>query len=195
MSFTEFETDTEKLFLKSVNVLLQTIGEPPLESEDDISNILEATIAAEVLVETKKEILTEGWDINTDEDVLLSPSSSNSIELPFNILSAFSEDGDLIPRGSKLYSKSRQSTVFTEPIEITMVVDIAFNELPHSLRNYITIAAARRFQARQVMDTSIYAYTSEEEEKAMMVARRSEGRNGQYNMLTSGNYARDLRLV
>lgn len=186
MAFTEFETDTQKLFLDAVNVLLQTINEPPLENEEDINEVLEAQIAARVLVETKREILADNWDFNRDKSYTLSPDTSGVINIPFNILDLSSANADLIVRGWQLYSKSAQSVIFEEAQTVDIVWDIAFNDLTHPIRNYVTVSAARKFQARQIMDTNTYAFTEKDELKARMIARRSDSRTTKDNIDTSG---------
>lgn len=186
MSFNEFETDSQKLFLDAVNVLLQVINEPPLENEEDISEVLEARIAAGVLVEVKKEILGDNWDFNRDEGYELSPDVNGFISIPANVLDLSSTDGDLIIREWKLYSKSAQSIEFDDVQTVDITWDIAFNNLTHPIRNYVTVAAARKFQARQIMDSPTYAYTKEDELKARMIARRSDARTTRDNMYDSG---------
>lgn len=178
----EFETDTAKLLIHSVNVLLQLIGEAPIETEEDISNVLEAQIAYDVLIETKKEILADEWDVNYDENYSFPVDSNGYIPIPYNVLEINSTDGDLIIRNWMLYSKSNQSTRFDESQTVNVVWDVLFNSLSHAIRNYITVSAGRKFQARQIMDTSVYAYTVDDEEKAMYIAKRSDGRTIKPNM-------------
>jgi len=182
MSFNEFETDTQKLFLDAVNVLLQSIGEAPLEDEADINEVFEARIAASVIVEVKKEILSDNWDFNRDKSYELSPDTNGVIAIPANILDLSSADADLIVRGWKLYSKSNQTVEFDEPQTVDIVWDMAFNNLTHPIRNYITIASARVFAARQVGDQVTLAYTREDETKARMIARRSDSRTTKDNI-------------
>ena len=185
MAFNEFETDTSKLFLDAVNVLLQVINERPIENEEDLDAIEEARFATSVLIETKKEVLSNGWDFNTDVDYSLPADDSGYITVPFNMLDLYSSDGDLISRDWRLYSKSNQSPVFDEAQKVTIIWDVAFNSLTHPIRNFITIKACRKFQARQIMDTQIYAYTQEDEGLAEIIAKRSDGRTSQDNTCDS----------
>ena len=197
MAFNEFETDTSKLLLQAVGVLLQTIGEEPVVTEDDLVNVREAQLAVSVLIETKKEVLADEWDINYDEGYTLMPSTTNKITIPYNVLEVNSQDGDLVARNWLLYSKSEQSDIFTEAQTVNVVWDVLFNSIPHALRNYITTRAARKFQARNVMDTSVYAFTKDDEEEAFIIAKRSNGRTIKANMYNSGygqNYLVDGSL-
>ena len=185
MAYNEFESDTSKLLLQAVNVLLNTIGEDSIETEEDFIKVREAKLAVDTLIETKKEVLADEWDVNYDADYTLPVSTTGKITIPYNVLEVNSTDGDLIARNWVLYSKSDQSTVFTEAQTVNVVWDVLFNSIPHALRNYITIRASRKFQARQIMDTSVYAYTKEDEDEAFLIAKRSNGRTIKANMFTS----------
>lgn len=185
MAFNEFEQDTSKFFLHAVNVLLQVINERPIENPEDLDNIEEARFASNVLLETKREVLADGWDINIDKDYVLPLDTAGYINIPYNVLDLSSTDGDLVMRDWKLYSKKNQTQRFNDAQKVDVVWDLEFNSLPQPLRNYITVKAARKFQARQVMDKSVYSYTQQDEELARVTARRSDGRTTRSNTYTS----------
>ena len=187
----EQQLDSSKFFLYSVNVLLQCIGELPITDDVELAEIQEAQLASSVLIETKKEVLAEGWDFNTDDEYSFAQNSEGYISVPSNVLDIYSADGDIIMRDWRLYSKSNQSARFTEPQTMNVIWDMDFNSLTHPIRNYITIKAAVKFQARQVMDISMYQYTKQDEESAYLIARRSEGKTGRYNML-SANFGSEV---
>ena len=48
--------DSSKFFLYAVNVMLQLINELPISDDVELAEILEAQLAASVLIETKKEV-------------------------------------------------------------------------------------------------------------------------------------------
>ena len=180
------QNDTSKLLLYSVNVMLQAIGERPVKDDTELANILEAQIAASVLIETKKEVLAEGWDFNLDENYTFVQDSEGYITVPYNVLDITDVSGDIVNRDFRLYSKSGQTAKFSEPQTVNVIWDLDFNSLNQPIRNFITIRAARKFLGRQVMDTSVYGFLERDEQEAFIAARRSEGFTGQYNMLTSG---------
>lgn len=186
----EAEYDSSKFFLSAVNVMLQMINELPVTDDTELAEILEAQLASSVLIETKKEVLAEGWDCNSDKDYEFPQDANGFIPIPANVLDISSTDGDIIMRNWKLYSKSDHTAVFDEPQTMDVIWDLDFNTLSHPIRNFITIRAARRFQARTVMDTNVYGYTQQDEEDAHGIARRSEGFTGRYNMLTD-TYGQD----
>ena len=177
--------DSSKFFLASVNIMLQMINELPVADDVELAELLEAQVASSVLIETKKEILAEGWDFNSDAAYSFPQDAEGFIAIPANVLDISSSDGNLIMRNWNLYDKSNQTAIFEEPQSVDVIWDLDFNTLSHPIRNFITIRAARKFQARTVMDTNVYGYSQADEEDAHIIARRSEGFTGKYNMLTS----------
>ena len=182
--------DSSKFFLASVNVMLQMINELPVSNDVELAEILEAQVASSVLIETKKEVLSDGWDFNQDKDYEFPQDSNGFIAVPANVLDISSTDGNIIMRNWNLYSKKDQTAIFDKPQKMDVIWDLDFNTLSHPIRHYITIRAALKFQARTIMDTNVYGYSQKDEENAYIVARRSEGFTGRYNMLTDA-YGQD----
>ena len=185
MALIDQQLDSTKFLLYAVNIMLQTINERPLEEVEDIVEVFEATTAQSVLIEVKKTVMSEGWDFNKDDDYSFPTDQSGFIIVPTNVLDISSTDNDIIMRDWRLYSKTTQSAIFDGPQKMNVIWDFDFNSLAHPLRYYITVRAARVFQARQVMDTSMYGFTESDEEDAFKIAKSSDGKTGGYNMLTS----------
>lgn len=189
MSYIVDEHDSSKLLLASINILLQTINELPIENTDDLANSTTAQLAEMTINEIKKEVLSEGWHFNTDKNYPFPPDTSGTITIPYNVLDIVASGGkNYIMRDWKLYDKDTFSFIFDEAVECDVVWDMDFNSLTHPIRRYITIKASRVFQARTIGDQAAYTYTTVDEEDALQVARRSEGRTGRYNMLESEEY-------
>jgi hypothetical protein len=177
--------DTEHLLLDSVNILLSTINQLPIETEADFDVIMEARIARDTLIEVKRAVLSEGWDFNRDNNYRLARDPQGMIPLSSNVLDVSGLGGSLIMRDWKLYSKTNQSFIFEDDQIVDIIWDMPFNSLSHALRHYITIRAARVFAARTIGDQAMVTYTIQDEEDAYIAARRSEGRTGRYNMFNS----------
>jgi len=186
--------NTEQLLLDSVNILLETINELPLEEAEDFAQVVEARQAKGVLLETKRSVLSEGWDFNKDTDWKFPLDVNGMIPVPTNVLDITANRADVIMRNWRLYSKSDQSHIFEEEVPATVVWDMDFNALTHPIRHYITIRAARIFASRVIGDKNAIALNEMDEEDARLAARRSESRTGQYNMLTSGQYGTNNRV-
>ncbi len=185
MAVLDQQYDSTKFFIYAVNILLQLINELPVNNDVELADILEAQLASSVLIETKKEVLSDGWDFNTDNDYEFPIDNQGYIPIPTNVLDISDRNGRYIMRDWRLYDKQNKTAIFTTPQKLKVIWDLDFNSLTHPLRNLITIRAARKFQARTIMDTSMYKYSQQDEEEAYLIARRSDGFTGNYNMLTS----------
>lgn len=189
MAYIVDEHDSSKLLLASINILLQTINELPIDSTDDLANSTTAQLAEMTINEVKKEVLSQGWHFNTDKNYPFPPDTMGAISIPYNVLDIVASGGkNYIMRDWKLYNKDTFSFIFDEAVECDVVWDMDFNTITHPIRRYITIKAARIFQARTIGDQAAYAYTSQDESDALTDARHSEGRTGRYNMLESEEY-------
>jgi hypothetical protein len=180
--------NTEHLLLDAVNILLETINEQPIEDEADFDVIIEARTARSKLYEVKRAVLSEEWDFNRDTNYVFPTDNEGMIAVPSNVLDISGNNGDVIMRNWRLYSKSRQSHIFDEAVTCDVVWDMPFNSLSHPIRHYITIRAARIFSARLIGDSAAIQFNEIDEEDARLACRRSESRTGKYNMLTSGSY-------
>lgn len=179
------EFDSSKLLLTSINILLQTINELPIESTDDLINSTTAQLAEMTIMEVKKEVLSQGWHFNTDKRYPFPPDVNGYISIPANVLDIVSTVNNVIMRDWKLYDKNKYSFIFEDAVPCDVVWNMDFNSLTHPIRHYITIKAARVFQARTIGDQVAYAYTTKDEEDAYLSAKFSESRTGKYNMLSS----------
>lgn len=189
----ENQYDSQHFLVKSINILLETIGELPISTLDDVANILEAQVAESVIIESKMTVLGYGWDVNTDTNYEFIPDLTGAIVVPPHALDIRSGE-NIVLRDWKLYDKSRHSRVFDAPVSCTVIWNLDFDTLPHPLRYYITTKAARIFQARVISDNSIYGFTQEDEQNALIAAKKSDGFTGQYNMLT-GDYANNFSVA
>ncbi len=187
MAYILDEYDSSKLLLTAINTLLQTINELPIENTDDLAFSETGKLAEMTLIETKKEVLSQGWNFNTDKDYPFPPDTNGIIAVPPNVLDIVASNDSIIMREWKLYDRVNFTFNFDESIKCTVVWDIDFNGITHPLRHYITIKAARIFQGRTIGDQVAYAYTQKDEEDAYLTAKYSESRTGKFNMLTS-NY-------
>ena len=175
--------DTQKLLLKSVNILLRSIGELGISDEEDFNALVEANEAKETIQEVLDAVLSEGWDFNSSDGAKLVPQPDGIIPIPYNVLEVSSIDGDLIMKDWRLYSKSANSIVFESTQTVDIIWNVPFDSLTHALRHYITIRAALVFGARLIGDSAAFKYTSVDEDKAFYSAKHSDSRTGKYNML------------
>ena len=185
MAYILDEYDSSKLLLTAINILLQTINELPIESTEDLANSTTGQLAEMTINEVKKEVLSQGWHFNSDKGYPFPPDSNGIIAIPSNVLDIAAVSENIIMREWKLYDKENYTFEFDDAVECDVVWNMDFNSLTHPIRHYVTIKAARIFQARTIGDQAVYAYTTKDEEDAYLSAKFSESRTGKYNMLTS----------
>lgn len=186
MAYIQDEYDSSKLLLTAINTLLQNINELPIENDTDLANSTTGQLAEMTIIEVKKEVLAQGWDFNTDISYPFPPDTNGIIGIPYNVLDVVASAGKkYIMRDWKLYDKENFTFIFTEAVPCDVVWDMDFNSLTHPVRQYITIRAARVFQARTIGDQLGYTYSVKDEEDAFINAKLSESRTGRYNMLSS----------
>ena len=175
----------EDYMLDSINILLETINEPPIVDPEDVDHIAEAQQAKRKILEAKRFILSKGWDFNSDTNWKFPLDVQGMIPIPTNVLDLTANRSDVIIRNQKLYSKKDQSHIFEEEVPAKVVWDMDFNTVTHPIRHYITLVAANLFVKRSIADKISIAYTEDDIQEAEINARRSEGRTGQYNMFKS----------
>lgn len=188
------EYDSQHFLVESINILLETIGELPIETLEDIDSILEAQQAEKALIEAKKFVLSKGWDVNTDTDFEFQPDTEGYINIPPHVLDINVSGSNIIMRDWKLYDKDNKTRIFDEPVACEVVWNLEFDTLPHPLRYYITVMASRRFQARYISDENLYKFTREDESMALIQAKKSNGFTAEYNIF-NGIHASNFNIL
>jgi hypothetical protein len=163
--------------------MLGTIGEQPVNSLD-ISTISEVSIASDMLYEVSREVQTRGWSFNEEDEYPLA-LSGGEIPLPINCLKVVvsGESDWLIRRGNRLYNRTKHTYVFTAGVDCTIVFFLPFTDLPQSMRNYITLRTARKFQVRILGSNTIEKFTEVDENQAWLTLCAEEVDQAGYSMV------------
>ncbi len=174
--------------IEAVNVMLAAIGEAPVSSLDDPS-LVDAALAQSLVKETSVDIQTRGLHCNTEINFPLIPTVDGEINVPINCVridtTDVSRDVDVTQRGNRLYDRIEKSyTSFSEKLYVDMVLLLEFDELPQHVKRYITVKAARRFQARFLGSDTLAAFTNLDEQEALIEFERAEAINEDSNILT-----------
>lgn len=166
--------------LQAVNTLLAVIGESPVNSIDE--GHASAVMAQNTLEEVRSAVGVQGWDWNTEKRTL-TPNAAGNLVAPSGVLRAtFNRDATtdrFTLRGGKVYNLTLGTAVFTSPMDLEVIVDLAWDDLPEEARRYITIRSSRLFGDRVVGDPAMHGYTQEEEYQALSALWKGE---------TSGTY-------
>ena len=173
--------------LEAVNAMLTNIGGTPINSllddkDEDVS------VAVQVLNEVSREIQSQGWHFNKFFDYPLTPDQNNEIVLPGNALSVDLNPAkypakDVIERARKLFDKAKNSSIFTETLEVEIVFFYAFEELPETARRYITLRASRIFENRTTKSAEGDSFASRDELAAKARFERDQALNKDTNIV------------
>lgn len=170
--------------LEAVNIMLSTIGESPVNSLS--SGLVDAELAETILNTTSRTVQAEGWHFNREYDLGLTPNLSGEIKLPHNILRADAAyepySKDLVQRGDRMYDKKEHTFKINDTVKLDIIVELEYEDLPEVAKRYITIKAARLFQARVVGSETLHGFTQEEETQAFYSLREFENNTEDFNI-------------
>lgn len=155
--------------LDAINILLAAIGTSPVNNIDTVNT--DAVMAKNYIHNALKEIQTEKWYFNTEDNYQLLPDINNEIHLADNIINIdsigrFGENTNLIPRGKKLYDRLNHTYKIPQPITANIILCLEFDELPETAIQYIIAKAARKYQEELLGDPSLRTWTKEDEATA-----------------------------
>lgn len=155
--------------LEAINILLAAIGTAPVNNIDTANT--DAVMAKNYIHNALKEIQTEKWYFNTEDNYQLIPDINNEIHLADNIINIdsigrFGENTNLIPRGKKLYDRLNHTYKIPNPVTANIILCLEFDELPETAIQYIIAKAARKYQEELLGDPSLRTWTKEDEATA-----------------------------
>ena len=158
--------------LEAVNLMLESTGEPPVNSIEDTEGT-EAALAVRILTESSRRIQQEGCSFNTATLRLLR-NQEGEVLLPENTLKVTPMLPRYVERGRKLFDRESGSFLIGEPVYADVVLFLGFEDLPEAARYYIAVTAARRFASRVLGSTELVSLTERDEAEARLAFRESE---------------------
>lgn len=170
--------------LEAVNRMLSSIGQAPINTIPT-SGIGDAAKASQQLEATAREVQAIGWSWNTDYNYSLTPDAADkAIMLPNGALDAdaTTKTTNIVVRphpvrgGLALYDVDNQTFAFDAPVAVDLIWGYPFNDLPIPAREYITVAAARRFQAQLINSPVLDKFNETDEMRAFLLLQRHERR-------------------
>jgi len=129
--------------IDAINRMLRYIGELPVPSGvtiDSLNEGHEAIMARTILYETLREEQEEKWWFN-NFTINYIPSIDGYITLPQNVI-AF-ESTEYMKEGGNLYNITAMSAIFTNPVELSVRLEITFDNIPDIFRTYIVLIASK----------------------------------------------------
>jgi hypothetical protein len=180
--------------LEAINSMLSAIGESPVSTVED-TGVVDAVMAKQTLDSVSRQVQSRGWHFNTEPGVELIPTfPAKELLVPSTTLKVDPEDTthNLVQRGRKLYDLKNRTYKFDNPVTVTMIVLLPFDELIEQARAYIATRASRLFQENvvgsELLDT--FYYRNEVQVKAGL--EDVEAENADYNVFNNPSIARVL---
>lgn len=135
--------------LEAVNMMLNYIGDPPVNSLDDIEET-EAAVAYRLLNQTSREVQSHGHPWNTFFMELV-PDESGTMTVPADALKAVCSDLRYMAMGGKVYDRQENTFTLTKlKLKFEIVRYLDWESLPEAARNFILLSASRLFMENAV---------------------------------------------
>ena len=184
---------TKTTKLQAINTMLSVVGEPPVNSLS--AQRADSLIAQNILDEVTREVLSYGWQFNTENDVLMTPETSTGyIYIGDSIVRVDMDpmylNYDIVIRGNRLFNRKTNTYVFSEGIEVIQIILMDFDDLPEVARPYISIRAARIYQDRVVGSERLHGFNAQDEIAALVKMSEYENEVGDYTIFDSPDVAR-----
>lgn len=174
--------------LDAVNEIIGTLGESPINSLENMSNI-DAINALRILRTISRQEQARGWSFNIIPSLTLTPEYRTN-KIPWNdaYLSLKGlNDEKLVRSGAYIKNLANNQLDFTAPITAEAVLLIPFEQLPEPMRTYIIAKACFTFQARYFGDDSLGNVTQLQIQEAWQHLMEYELENNDYSILDNEN--------
>lgn len=179
--------------LDAINFIIGCIGLAPVESEDEYNlDVAQASQALDNISRTIQTNKGRGWWFNTERNWMLTPDpETKEVLVPNNTLSVYYIDNynrqrRMGTRGRSLYDTNGHRfdmSHFTDSngyINLTLITQLEFEDLPFTCKDAIATAAGVRFARSNEMDINRIKILQEEAQTAYF-ALESEQTSQQKN--------------
>jgi len=150
-AFTYTDMGAQLTKIEAVNQCLSASGQMPV-NQIDTNTTPEARLIVNILDTVQREVLAEGWDWNTEYEVVLEASQvSGKVAVPPRYLrfNPIDKPWQLV-RGGFVWDRKDQTYEIDESVRGTVVLYFDWDELPHEARNYVTKRTARRYYEQHI---------------------------------------------
>lgn len=156
-------------YLEAINILLAAIGSSPVNSTETPQNA-DAIMAKNFINQALREIQSENWYFNTEDNCTLTPSLDGEIYLKNIIkidnIGCWGQSTDLILRGSRLYDRKNHTYKIQNPVTANITYSLDYDEIPETAAQYVIARAARQYQETMLGDPHLRTWTREDEATA-----------------------------
>ena len=203
MSVISYGVSTE---LDAVNSILMSVGESPVNTITNVQSP-EVVMAQTTLRQVCREIQSEGWSYNTENEYPIDTDTNNQVVVPNNILQMdlnifqHGKDYDVVRRSdngvAKVYDKKGHTFTFTNVSKLffDVIWMIDFEDLPQPFKDYITARACRIASNRMVNNPQSAKLLEADEAYARALALEYETKQGDYNIFNDFQYQQDANTT
>ena len=173
--------------LGTVNYLLSITGSPEVDSlQADYPEIVAATSR---INECQSRLLAEGWWFNTEESVTLYPeieegSTTGKIQVTGGIKAKHRSRTYRI-QSDTLYDVSAGTDQFSQAVCVDLVVNLPWDSLPYSVRDYIRFKAAYDMIIHDLEDYTKAEFVMRDVQNAMIQLKKEDIQLRPRNALTT----------
>tara|TARA_R100001460_G_scaffold107159_2_gene155444 strand:+ start:620 stop:1234 length:615 start_codon:yes stop_codon:yes gene_type:complete len=185
-------SNTRTTKLESINTMLSTIGESPVNS---LTGTLptDATMAINILDEINREVQSQGWKFNSSYKATLSRDTNNKIpigndvmHIEFNHLRESRSSYDPVLRGAFLYNLVTESFIWDKNFDnVKVIFLLPFEDIIEQARRFITIRASRIFHDRTLGANALHRFSKEDELRALSFLKQAEAATADHNIFNS----------
>lgn len=141
--------------LDAINQILSAIGSDPVTTLEDSTDI-DVINARRLLKDVSRQIQRQGWDFNKTTRTYTPDENTHRIPWDDTIITLQSNDNNVyVKRGKYLFDVTNDTYTFMEPLEVTVIYGVDFDDLPDCFKNYVTAKTAIDFQTRYFGDTAV----------------------------------------
>lgn len=170
---------------EAINEILLSINELPLDTEDLIEDIQTAVVCEKELEIARRKVLARGWVFNTTT-MNFTPNVSGYIPIATTFLSVdVGDNTNYVVRDHKLFDKDALTYLFSEPVALTVIEDISFDDIPFLVADYIIQTASLQAYIKIVGASDDIRVRQEAAIMARLEALREDARNYSGNLLNS----------
>lgn len=171
--------------LEAVNTMLRYVDEQPVNAIPT-SGVTPASIAAQELHETSREVQSEGLEFNT-EIIELVPDTNENIVIPKTYLriDPIQRNRQYVQRGLLLYDKTENRFEIKSKVKCEIVIFFAFDDVPEVVRRFITVRAGRKFIQNLTGEVNLKGMADEDEQAARENLVDQQINVGDHNFLQS----------
>lgn len=180
--------------LDVVNEMLSTLGELPLNDLDEAHPLVPS--CRRTLRISASVLQTESWWFNI-ETLTLNQNEDGEVLVPNDAIRADPIDRTwhLIQRGRKLYDPYNATYNIGENVAVNLVRDLAFDLLPPSAQQVVSLSAQLRFNKAYDGDETKIRLLAQEYGEAMKLLRAEHIRNMDVNILQRPSHQYTMNFI